>query len=252
MTSPASVTDSSASRWGRGGDLAAVGVALVLPSIITWIYFFGTESAAVGVQLLVFNVVKVGQFVLPIAWVVAVQRGPARLPVGNPRGLGWGLALGLLIVGAIAALYFGGLRSSSVLGEAVVEIQSKVAGFGIDSPGKYFLLGAFYSLCHSLLEEYYWRWFVFGQLRRHVSLRMAIGISALGFMAHHVLVLGKFFGFASVATWFFSASVAVGGAIWAWLYHRSGSLLGPWMSHLLVDAAIFGIGYDLVRSQLIR
>jgi hypothetical protein len=32
-----------------------------------------------------------------------------------------------------------------------------------------------------------------------------------------------------------------------WLYRRSGSLLGPWLGHLLVDALIFTVGWDLVR-----
>jgi membrane protease YdiL (CAAX protease family) len=45
-----------------------------------------------------------------------------------------------------------------------------------------------------------------------------------------------------------SASVAVGGALWAWLYRRSGSLLGPWLSHMLVDAALMAAGWDMVRS----
>ena len=75
-------------------------------------------------------------------------------------------------------------------------------------------------------------------------------MSSLGFLAHHVLVLGKFFGFANPATYLLSACIAVGGAVWAWLYDRTGSLLGPWLSHMLVDAAIFAIGYDLVRSTL--
>jgi hypothetical protein len=35
------------------------------------------------------------------------------------------------------------------------------------------------------------------------------------------------------------------------LYRRSGSLYGPWLSHLLVDAAIFWIGYDLVADLLV-
>ena len=48
---------------------------------------------------------------------------------------------------------------------------------------------------------------------------------------------------------FFSASVAIGGAVWAWLYDRSGSLLGPWLSHILIDAAIFIIGYDLIFAS---
>jgi membrane protease YdiL (CAAX protease family) len=152
----------------------------------------------------------------------------------------------------MAALYFGMLRSSELMSAASIQIREKTSGFGIHSVWKYAALGAFYSLCHSLLEEYYWRWFVFGQLKRAAPLDSAIVISSLGFMAHHVLLLGKFFGFASWAAWAFSGCVAVGGAVWAWLYHRTGSLLGPWLSHLLVDAAIFAIGYDLVSDLLIR
>jgi hypothetical protein len=127
-------------------------------------------------------------------------------------------------------------------------VRLKVTSAGITSPGKYVALGVFYSAAHSLMEEYYWRWFVFGRARHLLPQTSAIAISSLGFMAHHVIVLSVYFGWSSFATWFFSFSVAVGGAIWAWLYQRSGSLLGPWLSHLLVDAAIFVIGYELVRD----
>jgi len=40
----------------------------------------------------------------------------------------------------------------------------------------------------------------------------------------------------------------VGGTVWAWAYHRSGSLVGPWLSHAAIDAAIFLVGYDMVSS----
>jgi membrane protease YdiL (CAAX protease family) len=63
-----------------------------------------------------------------------------------------------------------------------------------------------------------------------------------------VLVLQLYFGWTSPLTWLFSAGVAIGGAFWAWLYNKSGSLYGPWLSHALVDAAIFAIGYDLVAK----
>ena len=106
----------------------------------------------------------------------------------------------------------------------------------------------FYSLFHSLLEEYYWRWFVFRQLRRLVPLWPAIVVSALGFMGHHVIVLSEFFKEAPWLAWLFSSAVAVGGVFWAWLYERTGSLFGPWLSHLLIDAGIFWVGYDLVAQ----
>ena len=103
-------------------------------------------------------------------------------------------------------------------------------------------------LAHSLLEEYYWRWFVFGQLYKNWSLSLAILVSSVGFMAHHVVLLATFFGWGSPLTYLFSFGVAIGGAFWAWLYASSRSLLGPWLSHMLVDVAIFLIGYDLVRG----
>jgi len=233
-------------------DWVVIVVALVLPSLVTWVYFFQAESAAAGTQLLIFNVVKVIQFALPAVWVLAIQRERVALLPRRTAGVGAGLAFGAVVAAAIFALYFGLLRGSALLAEASGEIGGKVTGWGIDSTWKYAVLGVFYSLVHSLLEEYYWRWFVFGQLRRGMAPGRAIAISSVGFMAHHVLVLGKFFGFDHWATWVFSSCVAVGGAVWAWLYQRTGSLLGPWLSHLLVDAAIFAIGYDLVRPLLVN
>jgi membrane protease YdiL (CAAX protease family) len=124
--------------------------------------------------------------------------------------------------------------------------------FGIDSLWKYAVLGVFYSLIHSLMEEYYWRWFVFRQLRELVPLWPAIAVSALAFMGHHVIVLGEFFKEAPWLAWLLSSSVAVGGGFWAWLYERTGSIYSTWLSHLLIDAGIFWIGYDLVREALVN
>jgi membrane protease YdiL (CAAX protease family) len=150
----------------------------------------------------------------------------------------------------MAGLYAFLLTQTDLLVAAEPPIREKMAGFGIDSVWEFVLLAAFYSLIHAFLEEYYWRWFVFGQLRRMISVPTAAAVSGLGFMAHHVIVLGKFFGFANPATYLLSACIAVGGVVWAWLYHRSGSLLGPWLSHLLVDAAIYAVGYHLVGEVL--
>lgn len=234
-------------------DWVAIVVAMALPSAITWVYFFRAETAPAGIQLAVFGAVKVLQFALPVVWVFAVQRRGGGLPPGPDRlrGLTPAIAFGVLVAAAMFALYYGLLRSSPLLAEASTEIGAKISRLRIDRLWKYAALGVFYSLGHSLLEEYYWRWFVFGQLRRGVALWLAMAVSSLGFMAHHVLVLGKFFGFENPATWLFSACVAIGGTVWAWLYERSGSLVGPWLSHLLIDAAIFAIGYDLVRHLLV-
>ena len=159
----------------------------------------------------------------------------------------------------------------------------------MDGLWKYIALGAFYAVCHSFLEEYYWRWFVFRRLHLLWSPRSpreregeapaepvagtvsagaspshrrfllaaqdattpvasAVVVSSLAFMTHHVILLATYFGWGSPWTYFFSACVAVGGALWAWLYERTGSLYGPWLSHVVVDAAIFVVGYDMARG----
>lgn len=238
---------------GRSGrDLGVVLVALVLPTAITWLYFIEAKDWPAAAQLAVFSAVKTVLFALPIMWVWFVQRGRVTLRPPGASGMASGLVFGAAVGGAMLAFYYGALRGSELIAAAAPAIRNKVAGAGIDGLGKYAALGLFYSLFHSLLEEYYWRWFVFGQLRRWTTLGAAIAVSALGFMAHHVLVLGLYFGFANPATYLFAACIAIGGAAWAWLYHRTGSLIGPWLSHLLVDATIFAIGYDLVRETISR
>ena len=44
-------------------------------------------------------------------------------------------------------------------------MTDKLTALGLQSPAAFIVLGVFYALVHSLLEEYYWRWFVFARLR---------------------------------------------------------------------------------------
>ena len=227
-------------------DAAAVAFAMVLPTLVTVAYFVLAPRFGPTVQQATYGASKCFQFAFPLLWVLFVQRERLRFSRPTTAGVPVGIVFGLLIMAAMLAIYYGLLKTSGLFDEATGEIRQKVAGFGVDTVAKYVAFATFYSVCHSFLEEYYWRWFVFGQLRPMVRLRTAVLLSSVGFMAHHVLVLGTFFGWTSPATWLFSISVAVGGAVWAVIYQRSGTLYGVWASHFLVDAAVFLIGYDLV------
>jgi len=238
--------DSSATGASCRADAAAVLFALLLPGLMTLCYFtWLTGPAAAAVAL----VGKTVQLAFPILWVLLAQRRRLSWVKPAKAGLAEGAAFGLLVLAAMMLLYFTWLKPGGYLAAAAEQIRRKVDGFGLCSPAKYVALGVVYSLGHSLLEEYYWRWFVFGQLRRLVSLRAAIAISSLGFMVHHVVVLSTFFGWFSFAAVVFSLAVAVGGAVWAWIYYRSGSLYAVWLSHLFVDVGIFSIGYHLLFAS---
>jgi membrane protease YdiL (CAAX protease family) len=78
----------------------------------------------------------------------------------------------------------------------------------------------------------------------------AVAISSIAFAAHHVIVLTLYFGALSPATWLLSLAIVLGGVFWAWLYDRRGSVVGPWASHMIIDAGIFWIGFELVRDVL--
>jgi uncharacterized protein len=225
-------------------------VGLVFPTFVTWAYFFQVADAEQNVQQAVMATLKVTQFALPLVWTCLVLRERIQWQRLTARGVAIGLAFGAAVVLAGWLVFEFLLADSPLFVSATDQIRAKVASFGIDSLWKYAALAAFYSLAHSLLEEYYWRWFVFGQLCRLVPLWPAIVVSSLGFMAHHVLVLSLYFGWWTAPTLLFSAAVALGGAFWAWLYNRTGSLVGPWLSHAVIDAGIFFIGYRLVAPAL--
>ncbi|MFM9069631.1 MAG: CPBP family intramembrane glutamic endopeptidase [Planctomycetota bacterium] len=175
--------------------------------------------------------------------------GSSELPaLSRLTGIGLGVAFGLSVAVATVALFYLLPEDAEWFVQARAMIRAKVVGLGVNSSGRFLLLGLFYAIGHSAAEEYYWRWFVFRGLTKVVQRPAALLISSLGFMAHHVILLGTFCGFAHPATWCGSLAVAVGGYVWALLYDRSGRLLGPWLSHLLVDAGLFSVGYLIARE----
>lgn len=221
-----------------------IAFACVLPTFTTLAYFVWAGGAASGVQQGAYLLAKFVQFGLPLLWIGWVCCERLGWPRWSTRGLGIGLAFGAVIGGATWGLYQS-LEATWLLQQAIEPIREKIAGFQIDSAAKFAALGAFYSICHSLMEEYYWRWFVFGRMSRWLSFWPAAVLSALFFASHHVVLLWHYFSHSPLIVVFLSLSVAVGGIAWAWLYRRSESIYAPWLSHLLVDAAIFAVGYDI-------
>ncbi len=235
-----------------------VAVGLMLPSIVTWIYFVTLATHPESIQKLAVILGKGIQCVLPIiAYTIWLRQFPIQhessvdnqLALERDRkryGLGFGIVSGLIIAGIIFLCYRAWLLPMGVLEIVREEGQKKLDGFGINSPFAFVLLGVFYSLLHSGFEEFYWRRFVFLGLTQHTHWRTAACISSLGFMSHHVIVLAKYFGWNSPYCYLCSVGVAVGGALWAWMLWRTKSIVPCWISHGIVDAAIFVVGYDLL------
>lgn len=241
-------------------------VAIVLPTIVTWIYFVSLKDSTSAVQQTAYGIGKTIQFALPVVWICSccgksigsllpwVDAGfeDEKLSIDFVRSGFFShpisIAIGFGLFGA-ASVFVGFYFVVTPLGLAdplIAKVNEKVTGMSLDSPMKFALLGVFYALIHSFMEEYYWRWFVFGRLLGYLRRWPAMIISSVGFMAHHVILMATFLGWYSPLAYLISATVAIGGIVWAWLYHRSGKLAWPWISHMIVDAAIFALGYVLV------
>jgi membrane protease YdiL (CAAX protease family) len=243
------------------GAWAALGVALTLPMLMSYLYFVlvapptsASEPPETNPWMQgLYALAKVVQFSWPIVWLALADRRRLRPRWPGWRGTGLGLAFGAVVGVSICALFWALLDLSPspsislAINEMSEKVRRKMAESGLSRPLTYVAFGAFLCLGHSLLEEWYWRWFVHGELRRLLPWAAAVTVSSLGFMAHHVVLLavyfpGRFFTMAVPL----SLCIAVGGAFWAFLYDRTGSLVGPWLSHALVDSALIAVGYRLL------
>jgi len=227
-------------------NVLAILFALLFPSLLTLVYFLLLASATAATQFAAYGSLKFIQFGFPLFWVLFVQHRRIQLKRLGSEGLAAGIAFGAFVLLAMWVLYQQILLPSGMMDIAKGPVADKITGLGVNTIVTYLAMALFYSLVHSFLEEYYWRWFVFAQLRDLVSVPLAILISSLGFMAHHVILVGAFFGWDSPLAWGLAICVSVGGVIWAWMYQRWNSLYPIWFGHLLVDAGIFWVGYDLV------
>ena len=183
----------------------------------------------------------------PILATLCILRKPLRPPLRpvsrHLRALPAGLLVGLPIA-ALMALWMAIPPLAEVVIGGAEEVKDKVEDLGFLD---HFIPFALYvTFIHSLLEEYYWRWFVYGNLRHCLPRPTAHVLAGIGFSLHHIAVTAQFFPLPWAL--FFSASVGLGGIFWSLLYQRQGTLAGAWVSHAVVDAALMILGWYLLNS----
>lgn len=234
----------------RNRDVAVLIFASLFPLAMAWLYFVALAEGQAQANLALlaaFSAGKLVQALLPAAYVWWYERERLSPSLPTRHGLVLGGGFGLLVAAAMFGLYLAWLKHSPLVADTPERVLSKLRESGMATPAAFVGMAVFYCLLHSLFEEYYWRWFVYGTMRRHVPVAAANLLSSIGFMLHHVVILGVFFpGRFWLLAVPFSLGVAVGGAVWAWIYERSGSLYAAWLSHALIDAALMAIGYDMV------
>ncbi len=224
-------------------DLLILIFALFFPTALTWVYFVLGKSLDPGISKFIFGAGKTLQFAFPALVTAFVLRERVLVRRFNARGLLVGGAFGLVV--ALTIFFIGQAWANAgdpLFMRLKEELLTRLDQFGLANKGAFAVVFIFYSICHSGLEEYYWRWFACGRLAKLMPFVPAALIANAAFMLHHILLLGVYFGYGAWQTYFCSFGVFVGGLVWQAIYRRTDSVYGAWLSHGLIDAGIFAVG----------
>jgi membrane protease YdiL (CAAX protease family) len=188
----------------------------------------------------IFFICKIWILLLPLLWRLVVDK--RKLSLSKPQRGGFGVAalLGIIISLVIFVLYF-------TMGRHLIEpkmVKEMAARVGLNGLRMYLAGAAYWILINSALEEYVWRWFVVEKCKSLFPTGAAILLSALFFTIHHAIAVWIYFDFLMVLI--ASAGVFAGGVIWSWCYNRYRSIWPGYLSHAIVDLAVFIIGYILI------
>jgi membrane protease YdiL (CAAX protease family) len=223
-----------------GGRLPGAALLLIAPapSLGVWAAMIAWPDGLAGKSI--FFACKIWMFILPLLWLLLVQRG--RVSPSPPRRGGFGAAIVLgLAVSAVILLVF------LLLGDRLIDaahVRAIAQQNGLASPLPYLAGVAYWVLINSVLEEYAYRWFIFRQCEALMPAWLAVLAAAAVFTVHHVIALKVQFPWG--ATILASLGVFIGGALWSWLYLRYRSIWPCYVSHALVDIAVFVVGWIII------
>ncbi len=216
--------------------------AMTLPFLAALIYFvlWSDRPAARAIYL----GTKVFTVLWPIVAVGFLLGEALPRPSADLRAHARAVPAGLLLGVGIVALMLVVLRTpvGDVAFASAGRIRAKALQLGVLD--HYVPFAIVLSVVHSLIEEYYWRWFVYGRLRSALAAAPAHLLAGASFAAHHVVLTTQYLPFAWGLV--LGSLVGVGGIAWSLLYQRQRTLAGAWASHMLVDLGIMAIGFRIL------
>ncbi len=203
---------------------------------------YGVEQG-LHVNYLIQSVVKIALFLLvPLGfyiqerkdrqWTVRRQLNREKHP--------WihAILLGVLSFAAVYGAYLL-LRPWIDFNHIVADLQNRLKVTQMN----YLFIGAYVILINSLLEEVFFRGFLFGQLTRTGNRTYAYLVSSFLFALYHISIF---------RTWFEGPLMALalvglmaGGMIFCWLNRHELKITYSWIAHVFADIAIIWIGYNL-------
>ena len=216
--------------------LIGVSSSLLLPPIRP----AGSNEIEIG--KLIWFVAKIWLLLLPVAWMVWIDRESMSWSPTTKQGIVAGFVLAIPVSIVLFGTYW--MAKGTLIDP---DAKQAIEQLDIASPANFLIFALAMSLLNSLMEEYVWRWFVFTKLRVIAGVWPAILLSAFFFTVHHVVIMWNFGSLSLVLLG--SAGLFSGGIIWAWLYNRYNSIWPGWICHVAADAAIMWITWWIITGD---
>ena len=222
---------------------ALLALVLILPApllgITASLYLPLLNNLQVGQAIWLF--MKVWLILMPVLWLLYIDRGTLSWSPTNGRGVLAGLLWSIPVATVLLGIFW--IAKDSLVDP---EAKQKMDALGITSPASFLIFASTMSLANSLMEEYVWRWFVFSKWKVLVGVWPAILLSALFFTVHHVVIL---WDFGSLSLVFLGSSgLFVGGVIWGCLYNKYNSIWPGWICHVAADTMIMWIVWRIITA----
>ena len=126
---------------------------------------------------------------------------------------------------------------------------SQIAGALTDNAGvtkeNFLYVSLYISFANSFLEEFFFRGFVFTNLKQHTGRNLAYIFSAAAFSLYHVAMM---IGWFSPALFLLvMVGLVIGGMIFNWLNEQLDTIYCSWLTHMFANIAINTIGFMLLK-----
>ncbi|MDY0235595.1 MAG: type II CAAX endopeptidase family protein [Gudongella sp.] len=184
------------------------------------------------------SLIKIALF-LVIPFIIAYLRENKNifeyLKPKDKKSLFISIALGLGVYVLIIGAYF--LISPFIDSTSIKKILSEDLGVNRDN---FIFVAIYISFINSLLEEFFFRGFLFLKLLGKTTRKTAYIISAGLFAMYHVAIMGGWF----TPYLFILAMIGlfVGGILFNYLNEKNNTILNSWLVHMMANFAINHIG----------
>lgn len=156
------------------------------------------------------------------------------------QGFKMALVLGIALFGLILGAYSVFSKFVDFSG-IVTSLEQNV---GVDK-GNFLLVALYVSFVNSMLEEFFFRGFVFGNIKQSCSRKAAHLYSSFLFAAYHVTMMVGWFP--PIILVLVIAALMVGGMIFNYLNEKYDTILVSWFVHMFANFSINTIGFILMK-----